>query len=410
MAVVGVAVAFGSVIYLASRGLALWLAMLVGTIVVGLLPPMGMESFGAALLEGAFSSLTLQLVVAVAFISGLGKAMKENGDLELMVGSFTSLLRRPKVLAMLLPSLIGTINVPGGAIMSAPMVEESGKALAADRTTQAAINLFFRHIGYLVYPLHTSLILISELLAVPKQAIILYNAVPALVGTAAAYLCFLKGRNGAPAARSKQGFLDDIQRFLLGFSPVLTILGLALLLNVPFYLAAAAGLLVALLRNIQADPWLSGLRQRLKLPVTSWIDYKLALAILTLMLFKSVVEVSGVTGLLADALLRYGIPLPVLVVVLGFLTAYILGTHLPASGLLAPFFAPLFPQAALVPYTSLLLISIMLGYLVSPLHLCLVLTNQYFKVPYNGPLKRLAVPIFAMLGTAVVQVMLFLYL
>ena len=128
------------------------------------------------------------------------------------------------------------------------------------------------------------------------------------------------------------------------------------------------------------------------------------------MLFKSVVEVSGVTGLLADALLRYGIPLPVLVVVLGFLTAYILGTHLPASGLLAPFLAPLFPQAALVPYTSLLLISIMLGYLVSPLHLCLVLTNQYFKVPYNGPLKRLAVPIFAMLGTAVVQVMLFLYL
>ena len=70
------------------------------------------------------------------------------------------------------------------------------------------------------------------------------------------------------------------------------------------------------------------------------------------MLFKSVVEAAGATSILAASLLNYGIPLPVLVILLGLLAGYILGTHLAAAGILAPFFAPLLPQAALAPYTS----------------------------------------------------------
>jgi len=94
--------------------------------------------------------------------------MKESGDLELMVGSLVALFPRPKVLTMLLPALIGTINVPGGAIMSAPMVEENGKALGLNNAAHAAVNLFFRHIGYFVYPLHTSIIVLSELFGPPQ--------------------------------------------------------------------------------------------------------------------------------------------------------------------------------------------------------------------------------------------------
>lgn len=197
MAVLGVAVAFGSVIYLASKGIALWLALLMGTGMLGFLSQMGLIPFASALLEGLISPLTIQLVLAVALISGLSRVLKENGDLELLVGSLIALVPRPKALTMLLPALIGMINVPGGAIMSAPMVEENGKTLALDTVTQSAVNLFFRHIGYFIYPLHTSLILLSELLSVPKPSIILYNLLPTLVGAAAAYLTFFP-RSAAP--------------------------------------------------------------------------------------------------------------------------------------------------------------------------------------------------------------------
>ena len=79
-----------------------------------------------------------------------------------------------------------------------------------------------------------------------------------------------------------------------------------------------------------------------------------------------------------------------------------------AAGLLAPLFAPLFPPAALIPYTALFFVCIMLGYLVSPLHLCLVLTNQYFEVPYEKVLRKLALPMLAMLVAVVLQLLFFL--
>jgi len=407
MVVVGVAVAFGSVMYLASKRVALWLSLLAGTGILGLLSQMGLPSFTTALADGLFSPMTVQLVLAVALISGLGKVMKESGDLELMVGSLVALFPRPKVLTMLLPALIGTINVPGGAIMSAPMVEENGKALGLNNAAHAAVNLFFRHIGYFVYPLHTSIIVLSELLALPKQAIIRANFVPMLAAVITAYFFFFRGKGPAHGEPNNEtNAAHHLKGFLLGFSPVMVILGLVLIFDLPFYLATAVGLLLALIRGIQAEHWGRTFLERLKQLVTSGIDYKLALAILSLMLFKSIVEASGATSILAASLLNYGIPLPVLVILLGLLAGYILGTHLAAAGILAPFFAPLLPQAALAPYTSLLLISIMLGYLVSPLHLCLVLTTEYFDVPYGQTLRKLAVPLLTMLAAALVRLLL----
>ncbi len=409
MAVLGVAVAFGSVIYLASKGIALWLALLMGTGMLGFLSQMGLIPFASVLLEGLISPLTIQLVLAVALISGLSRVLKENGDLELLVGSLIALVPRPKALTMLLPALIGMINVPGGAIMSAPMVEENGKTPALDTVTQSAVNLFFRHIGYFIYPLHTSLILLSELLSVPKPSIILYNLLPTLVGAAAAYLTFFP-RSAAPhkPASREQGTFVCIKQFLLGFSSILLILGLVLLFQVPFYLAAAAGLCLALVRNLQGESKTTAFLQRLQHLFTKGIDYKLTLAILALMLFKTVVEASGVTTTLTEAFLSYGIPLPILVVVLGALASYILGAHMAASGLLAPFFASLIPASALAPYTALLLVAIMLGYLVSPLHLCLVLTNQYFHLPYSRVVRRIAVPLLCMLAASLAQLLLLL--
>lgn len=406
MAVVGVAVAFGSVMFLVSKRVALWLALLAGTGLLGLLSQMGLLSFTTALADGLLSPMTIQLVVAVALISGMGKVMKESGDLELMVSSMVALFPRPKALTMLLPALIGTINVPGGAIMSAPMVEENGKGLGLDSAAQAAVNLFFRHIGYFIYPLHTSLIVLSELLVIPKQAIIRANVLPMLVGIAAAYLFFFRGpARPSTAPQSDISTFFHLKRFLLGFSPVMAILGLVLVFDLPFHLATAAGLLLALVRGINSESWSAALAMRFKELFTNWIDYKLALAILTLMLFKSVVEATGATNALAGLFLSYGIPLPVLVVLLGLLSGYILGTHLAAAGILAPFFAPLLPQAALAPYTSLLLISIMLGYLVSPLHLCLALTTEYYGIPYSQTLRKLAVPILAMLAASLIQLL-----
>jgi hypothetical protein len=50
----------------------------------------------------------------------------------------------------------------------------------------------------------------------------------------------------------------------------------------------------------------------------------------------------------------------------------------------------------------------MLGYLLSPLHLCLVLTTQYFGVGYSETVKRMFLPLLAMFIAMIVQLAFFL--
>ena len=127
MAAVGVIVAFGSVIHLASKGIDPWLALLVGTGALGLLSQMESGPLAAAVIDGLFGAATIQLVVAVALISGLGRAMKESGDFDRMVSLCGP---NPEASAHDAPASHHRYNhVPGGAIMSAPMVEEHGTAL-----------------------------------------------------------------------------------------------------------------------------------------------------------------------------------------------------------------------------------------------------------------------------------------
>ena len=65
--------------------------------------------------------------------------------------------------------------------------------------------------------------------------------------------------------------------------------------------------------------------------------------------------------------------------ILGVLTGYNLG----AVALSYPILVPLFPSdisfIALVGFTSLIFISSLVGYLISPIHLCNVLSSDYLK-------------------------------
>lgn len=406
MELAGVAVAFGSIMYLISKSVSLGLAFLIGTGIVGLFAGLGLQGFLSTVLQGIFDPMTMQLVIAVVLISGLGKLMKESGDLSLMVGSLVAIFRNPKMLSMMLPALVGTLNVPGGAIMSTPMVEENGKILGLDATTKSAINVFSRHIGYFVYPLYASTIILSELLDVQKLVLIRHNVITMLVGIAVAYLSFFRGvgHQQRTSEGDKRTFYH-IKCFLSGFSPILTALGLVLFFETPFYIAVTIGVALGLVRGLPAGDRRGALIVRLRKFFTEWIDYRLVLTITGLMAFKAVIEASGVVGILADILLGFGIPLPMIVVIMGLIASLLTGAHMAAAGILATLFAPLFPVGLVAPYTSLLFTTIMLGYLVSPIHLCLVLTNQYFGVKYPSALRKLLPPVLVMMAVAVVQLL-----
>ncbi len=404
ISLIGIAAAFAVILLLVARGSDLALALISGIITASLFLPLTWHQLGGAILKEIVNPVTIQLVAAVLLISGLGQLMKNTGDLDLVVGSLVRLLRSDKLLCMLFPALFGTLNVPGGALMSAPLVEQSAKELKLSPARLNAVNIFFRHIGYFIYPLYPSLILMSESMGVDRLLIIKHNFLPMLAGLLTAYRLYFSGiKAGHPRERAsnpKARLGSLLGPLLLGLSPVLIMLAAVLLFNLPFYLAALMGVLSASLRGISEPDFYFVWRGRLKRFAMEWVDYKVGLIIAAIMGFKGIIASSGVVDTALESIVHNGIPLPLLTAATALTVSYAIGVHLAATGLLAPMFILLFPASAMGPFVSLLFACIVIGYLLSPLHLCLTFSNQYFRAGLLDVYKQLFWPLLAILATA----------
>jgi hypothetical protein len=111
------------------------------------------------------------------------------------------------------------------------------------------------------------------------------------------------------------------------------------------------------------------------------ISINLALAIFGIMIFREVIDVSGANIIISDII--SGLPISPLIIIilipliLGILTGYNLGAIFLSYFLVEPFFA--FTNINIIGLTSIVFISSLVGYLISPIHLCNVVSSDYLK-------------------------------
>jgi len=153
VAVLGRVAAFVAIVMLVQRKVQVGLALLIGAAIVGLSSGKGLGTLFSITMESLVNPNSVQLILTLGVISLLGHVLQEGGVLVKIMGLLQVTLRSTKLTIMLVPSLIGTLIVAGGAIMSAPTVEKLGAALELPRERMAAINLVFRHPWFFVYPL-----------------------------------------------------------------------------------------------------------------------------------------------------------------------------------------------------------------------------------------------------------------
>jgi uncharacterized protein len=405
MILTGVSIGFIISIYLIYKKINMGLSLLIGATIIAIFSALGIKLYFLTIFNGILNYVVIQLIIVVALITGLGYILKETRDLDKMINALISIFKDARVLTIIMPMLIGTLSVPGGAILSAPMVEESGSKIGLDKYKLTVINLFFRHIGFFVYPLYSSMILTSELLNISKIMIIRYNVFIMLIGFIIGYYLYFKGvKSQICTIKSEKKIIKNLLQFILSFLPIIIILILAIVIKLPFYLAVIIGLTLAILKNPSKNAVMKEYKRRITGLFTDGIRYDIVLIIAGIMVFKAVIEASGAINIIAAYLSNSSFPLPVVILVLGFITAYATGSHIAATGLLATLFYPMIPTDSLGPYISLLFTAIFVGYLLSPLHLCLVLTKEYFKVELMPIYRLLAFPVIAMLFIAFIKI------
>ena len=118
--------------------------------------------------------------------------------------------------------------------------------------------------------------------------------------------------------------------------------------------------------------------------------------IFSILVFKGMLEDSNAVAAITGELTYLKIPLVLIVAILPFLVGLITGITIAFVGsafpILIPLIASLDAGSNIYPYLMLAVVCGFSGVLLSPVHLCLILSNQYFEVSMEAVYKYLWKP------------------
>ncbi len=324
----------------------------------------------------------ISLMAIVIMIKMLAVILKETGQIEKIIAFLQNKLSYRGML-IAIPSILGLLPVPGGALLSAPLIDTHGKDAGVKKEELMVINLWYRHIWFIIFPLATPLVLLSDLSSTNIFLIISAQIPMFLLAFLIGYLFVRKARN-VNMERKDGGEWKSL-------FPVILPASLAIPLS--FYLSTYLAFLISLPLGLLMA-WKMGERKEWKI-IKEGISVSLALSIFAIMFFKNIIFETGVTDIISSHMA--GMPPAIMIVLLSFLIGLLTAHNLAAIGILYPILSPFLDS---LPMISLLYISSFMGYLISPIHPCIVLTYEYFKPKFTDAYKLLIPPSIAVVVIA----------
>lgn len=378
MILAGFLVSLAAILLISQRSLPI--ALITGSIVLGLFTlPFDelITNIGGTLSDSSI----LFLALAMAMIPVLGGTMKDSYQIDSLIDN----LRFPRrYLLAFSASLMGLLPMPGGALLSAPIVQKAGNGVPD--ILKATINNWFRHLFILIYPLSPALVASAKIAGLDVYTAIIYMLPGLALSVVLGYFFMLRKVNGREEHADKFSLkglllpltiilsapvLDFTLKKVFGFGSLATVVGVTAALTLSVVLSRVS--LNARAIILRSQPWNFGL------------------IIIGMFLYLNIFQASDAKSLIA------GIPLPplILAVVAGFMLGFFTGrVQLPASIVLPVYLSSMstITPAIFAP----IYISIFFGYITSPVHPCLVVTAQYFHVTIRQIMVRLALPTLVM--------------
>jgi integral membrane protein (TIGR00529 family) len=287
------------------------------------------------------------------------------------------------------------------------MVKNLGDDYGLSGSQLSYINYWFRHIWEYWWPLYPGILLTTALAEVDLWHLVFFTLPLTVVAVAAGYWPL----RGAMVGSQKVVVRHAIGPFFKELAPILFVIGLGLALGnvmsviLPDTMSAITkelGLIVALLLAI-VWVWRGN---SMSWPVCWMIIRQPALLkmiymVTAILIFKGVLEDSGAVKLVSQEMLRWHIPLMPIAMLLPFLVGLVAGITIAFVGTTFPILISLIHSLGqshlLLPFLMLALASGFVGVLLSPLHLCLLLSNEYFQTSLMPVYRHMRLPIGSLL-------------
>ena len=375
------------------------IALALGTILLALWTGHSFSSMAGVVIDRCFSGDTYFLVMVITGVIWLSSLMSESGVMRDLVICLKARLSK-RTLVAALPAVVGLLPMPAGALFSAPLIDDADDSKHMSPLLKTQVNYWFRHIWEFWWPLYPGFLLAVDMAKLPVWffALLLFPLfIMAIMG---GYLFLL--RKVPQGKADKQEAAD--KSFVVLIFPTLTVILVysALLIFAPTfssinkYLPMLVGVACALIvlqlqRPVSAEKW--------KKVLTSKRTLSLLLIVILARVYGAFIEAQLVDGTFLMDKIRgelndLGIPHFALIIAIPFISGLTTGITIGYIGASFPVVLSLAGPTSAELYSAIILgyASGYLGMMLSPVHVCIIVTIKYFKTTLGGGLGGLLRP------------------
>ena len=384
MLVLSLIISITVILFLVSRKVNIGYSLITGSFLLALLNGRSLARFLQMFLYTITETTTISLTTTIVLIAILAYLLDKYIILDRMIAALEKMLGSTKNTLLVAPAIMGTLTVYGGALMSCPMVGNLGDRLSISSDRKAAINLVFRHALYFVFPLSPNIILASQIGGFKVFDFIKLQFPIAIALYLFGYIFLLRGYKDNKTEKINKGqYLKAIGEFILFSSPILVSLFGAVIFNLSFNISLLIGIMISIMIN-QYDKKHDekyDLNENPLKTIYKGIKFPMIITIVGIMLYKNTVNDIDEVLLFLNSLLENGLPVELLILIATAIICLPLASMNPGIAILFPMILPLAPTYQMkLLYAMFIYTSAFIFYFISPLHLCQVLTLDYFKV------------------------------
>jgi len=285
----------------------------------------------------------------------------------------------------LLPAIFGLLPMPAGAMMTATLSDTTGDIIGIKNKLKFFFNYWFRHIWEFSWPLYPAIIIASGFSHIKisqfilKQSIFLFISI--IIGLIMLHILIPSKKYSIYHERE-----ENDQWFKLSIHalwPIFFLIVLILVLKVSSLVALSlTTILFILWKRISGKRIIEILKKSL-ISRTTFL-------ILVILIFKGAIEHTTFLNSFVKFFEKRTSPL-FAITTLPFSVGFVTGLTQAAVGVTFPFLMPLFSQYK--PFAYIAYVSGFMGVMLSPFHLCLITTKEYYRVSMKEVYSMLIIPV-----------------
>lgn len=376
-------IAMAIIILMLRRHIPIGPCMLTGGLFIWLMKTLELHYLTQAFSETLSLPRTYDIIFALYFVMCLEIELRTSGALAGMVHALQRIFSSNRVTLAVMPAFLGLLPSLGGARFSAPIVEEASKGLGLTSDHQSAINFWFRHIFEFSSPIIPGMIMACNIAGVAYSEFITHLCWLTVLMFSVGWFVLIrpikadsiKESSGTQAA-DEQGWQD----LWLSLSPVVLTFVLVVFFNMNASVGmgvVTAGLFIVL--------HFTKREVSLKEVVVGAIDMKMFFNVLCILYFIQILTVTQVLQEIVTAFQSSPLPVPVIIACVSFIIGVLTGMSQGHVAIIMPIIAAM--QTGSLNLAGVAMAFGVAGQMLTPTHMCLVVTVDYFKANFFKTLK-----------------------